>query len=273
MVDDSVKYRYQTVKVIRGREAKKIAEMERQGWEVDQQTTGRLRSEVTFRRVVPPTRFKPWMGVAALFGVGIVLLGGVAIAEAVGGGSDSKRATEPPAAAVTKSAEPSEAATAEPLPTSAAPSETPSETASETPSETSSATPTEPLPSTPSQPPTTAAPPADEILTVKNNPDLKRLLAKGESAAVCKNFAAAYSARTIEFDGSVSVAGGGTYLVYAGDDSDTDFVPGPAFQFRTLTVDGRRPAPGDNLHFTAKVGTYNDTQELFALIQVATTPR
>jgi hypothetical protein len=67
MADDGnqVQYRYQTIKVIRGREASRVAEMERQGWEVEQQTTGRLRTEIAFRQVVTPLRFKPWMAVAA----------------------------------------------------------------------------------------------------------------------------------------------------------------------------------------------------------------
>jgi hypothetical protein len=48
-----VAYMFSEVKVIRGREAKKIAEMEGQGWELVSQAAGTLRSELKFRKVRP----------------------------------------------------------------------------------------------------------------------------------------------------------------------------------------------------------------------------
>lgn len=91
--------------------------------------------------------------------------------------------------------------------------------------------------------------------------------------ALSKAFARTYKGRTIEFDGSIANAMGSTYLVYAGDNSDTDYVPGPAFQFRGLEVDGGRARAGDNMRFVATVGTFKVSQGLFSLTSVSAKPR
>jgi hypothetical protein len=146
---------------------------------------------------------------------------------------------------------------------------------SETPSETG-AIPSESLSETPTEAPTEAPPteaPSDEVLTVENSPDLKNLFAKGENDAVSKAFAKTYAGRTIEFDGSIATTSAGLYLVYAGNNSDTECVPGPAFQMRNIQVGGARPTAGDNLHLVAKVGKFNAVQSLFFLDPVSTTRR
>lgn len=234
--DHEVQYLYRTDKAIRGREAKTIAEWQSKGWELHAQDPGTLRTTLTFRKVVTPSRFKPWMAIAGLFAVGVLGLGSVAIADAFGGGGDSSAASNP-----TKEA-------------SATPSDTPSATPSDTPS------------STPTKAPVVG------ILTVKTNPDLKTLLKSDEDYALSRAFAKKYAGRTIRFDGSIANVIGSLYLVYAGDNSDTDYVPGPSFQFHGLQGNGGH-RPGDNLQFVAKVGGFNVNSGLFALTSVSTNPR
>ena len=235
-----VEYQYRTEKVIRGREGRTIADWQNRGWEFHAQDKGALRTTLTFRQVVAPSRFKPWMGIAALLAVGVLGLGGTAIAEALGS-DDSPEATD----------------------TSSQTAATPTEKASEEGSE-------QPTP-TPSRTPSDSS--IDEVLTVKNNPDLKTLLISDEDYALSKAFAKTYKGRTIAFDGSIANAMGSTYLVYAGDNSDTEYVPGPAFQFRGLEVDGGRARAGDNLRFVATVGTFKAPQGLFTLTSVSAKPR
>ena len=60
--DGAVHYQYQSLKVIRGREARTIAKMQAEGWELHTQTQGRLRTDMTFRRMRKPV---PWRLIAA----------------------------------------------------------------------------------------------------------------------------------------------------------------------------------------------------------------
>jgi hypothetical protein len=53
--DEPREYVHQTVKVIRGREASKVAEMQDLGWELLSQNHGTLRTELAFRKVKPKT--------------------------------------------------------------------------------------------------------------------------------------------------------------------------------------------------------------------------
>ena len=50
-----MEYLHQTVKVIRGREASKVAELQNLGWELVSQNQGTLRTELAFRKVKPKT--------------------------------------------------------------------------------------------------------------------------------------------------------------------------------------------------------------------------
>lgn len=113
-----------SVKVIRGREASKKAEMHNAGWEFISQTDGVVRTELTFRRVKPKSigdrlkriavtgfaafrRLEPTTQRRALLAGGGVLLAlvlFVGIAIAVGGGDDEKTTS----AASTESAQPSD---------------------------------------------------------------------------------------------------------------------------------------------------------------------
>lgn len=55
MADDDVQYEFESVRTIRGREASTIAKWRDDGWELDAQNQGTLRTELTFRRVKPKT--------------------------------------------------------------------------------------------------------------------------------------------------------------------------------------------------------------------------
>lgn len=254
MADEEVQYEHQSVKVIRGREANKIAEMQNQRWELVSQTQGTLRTEMTFRRVKKRS-FEPWMGAVALLGVGVLFFA----LSALGGDGSSEPKDPPPAAASTALDE--------------SPSEAPSESATPTTEE-----PTEELTEEPSEEPTESeapAPPVDGVLTTDNNSDLKALLEADDDYSLNQAFAKAYKGREIAFNGSVADASPPYYLVYFGDDSHTNATSGPAFQFRvrTLQADGRPVATGDNLRFIAEVGAFTPDQGLFFLTPVEVTAR
>lgn len=253
MADEKVQYEHQSLKVIRGREANKIAEMQKQRWELVSQTQGTLRTEMTFRRVKKRS-FELWMGAVALLGVGVLFF---AFSALVGDGNPEPK-DPPPAAAST--------ALDESL------SEAPSESA--TPTE----EPTEELTEEPSEEPTESevpAPPVDSVLTTDSSADLEALLVADDDYSLNLAFAKDYKGRKIAFNGSVADASPPYYLVYFGDDSHTNATSGPAFQFRVrgLQVDGRPVATGDNLRFIAEVGAFNPDQGLFFLTPVKVTAR
>ena len=190
---------------------------------------------------------------------------------AVLGGDNEPKPTDPaPAASSTPSEEtedgPSESPSGEPS-ESATPTAEPS---SESPTELPTETPTDEISDEP-----TGAPPGDAVLTLQNSPDLKKLLNADDDYAINKAFAETYRGRKIQFDGSVADATPGYYLVYFGNDSDTNATSGPAFQFKvpTLQADGRQVATGDNLRFTARVGAFNVDQGLLFLTPVTITAR
>ena len=243
MADSAIKYQYQTLKVIRGREASKIAEMERQGWEVDKQTPGRLRTEIIFRRESPAVPWKLIGGLGAVVVVGIAIFGILAALGVVNG--DSDEATNKPTASVfaTRKSSPS-------------PAKPPSET--------------------PTAEPTPTRAPVAALLTVKNSPDLRGMLEADDNYSLNAAFAKNYKGEKIQFDGSVADATPGYFLVYYGDDSDTNATSGPAFQFRvrSLQVSGGGTADtGDNLRFVATVGAFNSDQGLFFLTPVKVVDR
>ena len=263
-VVDDVQYEFTSVQAFRGTEGKTIAKWRTEGWEVDSRDQGLLRTELTFRRVKPPTlgsriraafgRLEPTMQRTLLAGSAAVVLLVVAVGVVVGmqredGGSQlTAAATEAAASSVTPARD-------------------------QAPAETSAATPA-----------------AEEILTVGNNEQLAAVLAsKFPSVAEVGTFAAAYRGRTIEFDGNIAYMNNhGGYstrydlLINAGDYSTTDST-GPNFQFQdvNLTNDLHLTGPtvpgtigvGGNLHIVARVGDYNSTQELLFLEPVSLAQR
>jgi hypothetical protein len=174
--------------------SRSITKWQNQGWELVDQTPGKLRTTLNFRR---PKRKVPWIPIAALFSVGILILAVVGIVAAVQGGGDSGAPASSTAASDT-------------------PSPTPSETA--TPSEPPSQEPEKPRSDDP-----------DQILTAENNEGLAALLVtKDECGKSINAFANEYGGRTIEFGGSISnMANHGNY------DTRYDILIGPGTRAQT----------------------------------------
>lgn len=97
MANSGARYEYKSIWAIRGTEARTVAKWQQDGWELDGQDQGTLRTELTFRRVkpkVPSPAVLASGGVLLLF----VILGIIAgILES--GGSSKPAASSPPSAA------------------------------------------------------------------------------------------------------------------------------------------------------------------------------
>lgn len=263
MVDDDVQYEFKSARAIRGAEARSIAKWQKAGWELVDQSAGVLHTTLNFRRVKPKV---PWLPIAVLGGVVLVLaiIGG--IASALGGGDDKAPAsTKPAATASEKSSE----------------TPTPSEDSSETPKprEESSETP-KPEASESSKSDT------QQVLTAANNKEFAALLAVSDGCdETIEPFAAKYGDRTVEFDGSIAaMANHDDYdtrydiLMYPGD-RGPESVRGPAFKFADvnafdLHLTGANVPDsvglGDLVHVVARVGEYNPVQCMFFLEPVST---
>jgi hypothetical protein len=267
MADDNTQYIFQSVKAVRGTEAKTIAKWEADGWELHGQKPRTLRTEITFRqpRTTSPLKkitrqgwesFRRRSLKVQLASAGGLVLLIVAIAIVIGVQRD--RGTPTSAVSKTEAAGPS--------------SSRPSRTTS---SEATTAT------SAPSD--------AEQTLTVDNSHEFAALLVtKDYCADPIAAFATKHAGENIEFDGNISaLSKHGDYrtrydiLVGAGDYSETS-APGPAFQFKDVGVvdlhlrGSNVPdsvGRGDNLHIVAEVGDYNPKQCLLFLQPVSTEVR
>ncbi|MFF8881855.1 DUF4839 domain-containing protein [Streptomyces flaveolus] len=107
---DEIKYEYKTVQTVRGTDGLVISKMQKDGWEVVEQSQGTLRSALTFRRPKKPI---PWplvgAGAAVLAIIAIVIGTAAALSD---GGEQEDKAAKPPAGA-------SEEPSATPTPTAA----------------------------------------------------------------------------------------------------------------------------------------------------------
>lgn len=248
MADDNVKYLHKTVQAIRGTETRSISKWESQGWELVDQTPGKLRTTLNFRKPAPKV---PWLPIAALLGVGVLILAIVGIASLFQGDDD--------APATTAATSPSTS------------SDIPSETASEPFSEEPEATATE-----------SDAP--DEVITAKNNEDFAALLVGGECDKAVKRFAGENADRTIEFDGGIAdMAPHGSYdtrydiLVTPGNKGPKATV-GPYFKFEDVNAGDlhftgsvpNRFGTGDLIHVVADVEEYDPQTCLLLLEPVST---
>lgn len=116
--EGEIKYQTQTVKAVRGLEARTAAKWERQGWEVVSQETGRLSSQITLRR---PKSKTAWWPFAILGGVLVGLAGVVIVMTLVTGSETASPASSSSPSAepiTTRSATPSSTPTPTPTPTS-----------------------------------------------------------------------------------------------------------------------------------------------------------
>jgi hypothetical protein len=84
-----VKYETRSVKTVRGMEARTRAKLEKEGWEFVSQTQGTVRSELIFRRPKPET---PWKLIGIGGGLFALLIVGLLIISALGGGDGSSGA-------------------------------------------------------------------------------------------------------------------------------------------------------------------------------------
>lgn len=253
MADDDVQYDFKSVKAIRGMEARTIAKWESQGWELDTQTPGTVRTELTFRRVKPKASKRgALVAIGGLVAVGIIGLSIGAIAD--GDDDDSK-------------------STASPTKTSATP--TPSESASPTPEETTAApTPSESAPAGP--------------LTAADNPDVAALLKMDYCDQSIGAIAVKYEGQSIQFDGVITdmVPHGDAktrYDILISPGNKVNATVGPAFKYEDVNTVSDLGWTGSNtpdsmgegskLRFTAEVGEYNSDQCIFFLDPVSTEAR
>lgn len=251
MADDNVKYQHTTVQAIRGTESRSIAKWEAQGWELVDQTPGKLRTTLNFRKPAPKV---PWLPIAALVGVGVLILAIVGIVSLFQGDDEPASTT---------------AASSTPTP-SDTPSATPSET-TDSPSEEPEETPTK-------------SDDADEVITAQSNDDFAAILGGGECDKAVKTFAADNAGRTIEFDGGIAdMAPHGSYdtrydiLITPGDKAGSA-TTGAYFKFEDvnagdLNFTGKVPdrfGTGDLIHVVANVDHYRSIDCILFLEPVST---
>lgn len=250
MADKPIKFQRKTVQAVRGTESLSINKWQKQGWELVDQTPGKLRTTLHFRKPASKAR---WLAPLALLGLIALVFGGVGIASIIDDDEDG--------------ASPDHGATAAPT----------------TPSETFSASPTPaPTETSPTEPTPTEDP--DAPITVANNKEFASLLQGDNCARGLGKFAEENAGRVVEFDGSIAaLAPHGNYnsrydiLIGPGDDGPNSAV-GPSFKFEDVSIydlNFKAPTPqrigtGDLLRVTSEVGEYNAQQCLFFLEPVET---
>ncbi|WP_435768727.1 DUF4839 domain-containing protein [Nocardioides sp. SYSU DS0651] len=253
------------MKVVRGREAHKIAEMQAQGWELFSQSEGiSLRRELRFRRVKKPISFgdRRLLAVIAAF-FAVVIVGGFAVAALAGSEDDPSSSSPTTAGDATSQVERDAETESTEEPTTAAPS-------SGTPS--------------PSEAPEDNP---DQAITPRNNPDFAALLKGDYCDKAIARFADANAGRAVEFNGSIvnmlPVDGHDTrfdILVGPGNKGPMTSV-GPAFKFADVSVLDLNLSgdvsdyvePGQRYSFTAEVGEYDPDTCLFYLRPIETRSR
>lgn len=119
-----------------------------------------------------------------------------------------------------------------------------------------------------------ATPSAEPMLSVKNNPELAKLLRSPQDDELAAAFAKKYAGKAIEFDGNLgAMQQHGNYktrydmLILAGDYDENKAI-GPNFRFidvspvldlhPTSTNSPDYIKVGDNLHVVARVGEFNE---------------
>ena len=266
-------YQHMSVKAIRGTEARTIAKWKTQGWELEHQNPGTLRTELSFRKPKPRGLFDRLAQIASqrsasFRGLSPVtqrrILGGlaglVAVLVAVGviAGISSAGADRAP-----------QTGTSTKEPGASAPVKAP---ASEEPK------------ATPTKAPEGSV---DAALTLKNSKEFRELLAVGDyCSGTVARFASRNEGRTIIFDGAVAdVAPHGDYdtrFDYLLSPGGIESTRGPAFQFRDvnyldLKLTGKNipdsVPEGTRLRITAQVDQYEARSCLFLLEPVSTQAR
>lgn len=208
-MSDDIKYEYKSVQTVRGMENRSIAKAQREGgWELCDQTQGRLRTTLKFRRVKPKTFLSKAWGVfrglapakqrVVAAGTAVLLL-----LAAVGIGTSAAQEK-----GATQSIESAAA------------------------NEKSAPSPTPPLSENP-----------DQAINAENNTDFAALLvATDYYDASTAQFAAKYQGREIEFDGSITnMQHHGNYdtrygILVGPGDAGPKTTAGPAFKYEDVNM-------------------------------------
>ena len=264
---DDVQYEHQTVKTIRGLEAKKVSELRSAGWELVEQTQGTLQTTLIFRRVKPATLLsktvtafraldvKAQRLVVVAGGISVLLVAGVVGVVIANGGTDATKAKDPDEHAPVASSEPPETS-------NAAPEEAPA-----------------------SKDPEPAAP---TKMTPANSKEFKTILGADYCDERIGTFATKHASQTIEFNGSVvnmtphGDAKARFDLTFGPGDKGPESSIGPVFKYSDVNafdlkfVDEAVPEyvrEGDKYRFRATAGEYNADQCLFYVEPVSTRAR
>ena len=142
---------------------------------------------------------------------------------------------------------------------------------------------------TTSSPSTTEAPATSSsnsttVITIDNNEEFKTFL-QTEDLNTIKDFIQKYKGQTIEFDGHIAnlakIKSKYDILIYSRD-YHPDEVAGPNFKFVEISLisnpvfkpfNGESIREGQNIHIKAKVGGYNEKQDLVFLSPIEVSPR
>ena len=132
--------------------------------------------------------------------------------------------------------------------------------------------------------PATSSSPSTNIITVENNEEFKTLLQTDDQNTI-KDFIQKYKGQTIEFDGHIAnlakTKSKYDILIYSGD-YHPDEVAGPNFKFVEISLisnpvfkpfNGENIKEGQNVRIKAKVGGYNEKQDLVFLSPIEVSPR
>ncbi|MFJ5278335.1 DUF4839 domain-containing protein [Streptomyces parvulus] len=84
---DEIKYEYKTVQTVRGTDALVISRMQKDGWELVEQTQSTLRSTLNFRR---PKKSQPWLLIGSVAAALVTLAIVIGAASALSGGGEKK---------------------------------------------------------------------------------------------------------------------------------------------------------------------------------------
>ncbi|SOE65774.1 protein of unknown function [Streptomyces sp. OV198] len=239
---DEIKYEYKTVRAVRGTNGLMISKMQKDGWELVEQTQGTLRSTLSFRR---PKKPLPWPLIGALAAVLVILAVIIGVASALSGGGEKKDKSDKPAAAASEK-----------------PSATPPPTAAES-------TATEVI--TPQNNPEFAA-----LLKADSCDDTNLDFATRHAGqTIAFNGSIVNMAPHGDYDTRYD------FLLGPGDKGPNTTV-GPAFKYEDVNILGLKltgkkiPATvtaGDKFRFVAKVGEFKADQCLFFLDPVSTEVR
>ncbi|MER7894619.1 DUF4839 domain-containing protein [Streptomyces sp. NPDC096046] len=96
---DEIKYEYKTVQTVRGTDGLVISRMQKDGWELVEQTQSTLRSTLNFRR---PKKSQPWLLIGSVAAALMTLAIVIGAASALSGGGEKKDESDKSTTAVSE---------------------------------------------------------------------------------------------------------------------------------------------------------------------------